>query len=39
MPRRACVDLFESLGCGLEAGFPARTGFASTEVLVFAKGV
>ncbi|MFD7032239.1 class I SAM-dependent methyltransferase [Streptomyces sp. NPDC059917] len=37
MPRRACVDLFATLDCALEASFPARMGFASTEVLVFAK--
>ncbi|MFB7512107.1 methyltransferase domain-containing protein [Streptomyces sp. NPDC056144] len=37
MPRRACVDLFASLGCVLEAGFLAPMGFASTEVLVFGK--
>ncbi|MFF8835887.1 methyltransferase domain-containing protein [Streptomyces sp. NPDC015130] len=38
MPRQACVDLFASLGCRLEADFPAPMGFASTEVLVFGKG-
>ncbi|MFJ7204333.1 class I SAM-dependent methyltransferase [Streptomyces sp. NPDC098789] len=38
MPRRACVDLFATLDCTLEASFPARMGFASTEVLVFGKG-
>ncbi|MFF0204669.1 methyltransferase domain-containing protein [Streptomyces sp. NPDC005017] len=38
MPRQACVDLFATLGCALEASFPARMGFASTEVLVFGKG-
>ncbi|MEU9069879.1 MULTISPECIES: methyltransferase domain-containing protein [Streptomyces] len=38
MPRQACVDLFETLGCGLEASFLAPMGFASTEVLVFGKG-
>ncbi|MFI5806112.1 methyltransferase domain-containing protein [Streptomyces sp. NPDC051561] len=37
MPRSACVDLFASLGCDLEAGFPAPLGVASTEVLVFTK--
>ncbi len=37
MPRRACVDLFASLGCTLEAGFLAPLGVASTEVLVFRK--
>ncbi|MEU3597639.1 methyltransferase domain-containing protein [Streptomyces sp. NPDC006798] len=37
MPRRMCVDLFETLGCTLEAGFPAPMGVASTEVLVFRK--
>ncbi|MEU1513229.1 methyltransferase domain-containing protein [Streptomyces sp. NPDC005811] len=37
MPRRTCVDLFESLGCSLEAGFLAPMGVASTEVLVFRK--
>nr|WP_017237466.1 methyltransferase domain-containing protein [Streptomyces sp. SS] len=38
MPRQACVDLFETLGCSLEASFQAPMGFASTEVLVFGKG-
>ncbi|MFJ7158836.1 methyltransferase domain-containing protein [Streptomyces sp. NPDC101118] len=38
MPRQVCVDLFATLGCALEAGFPAPLGFASTEVLVFRKG-
>ncbi|MDQ0957380.1 SAM-dependent methyltransferase [Streptomyces sp. B4I13] len=38
MPRGMCVDLFASLGCGLEAGFLAPMGVASTEVLVFRKG-
>ncbi|CAM5397141.1 hypothetical protein GCM10010329_58260 [Streptomyces spiroverticillatus] len=37
MPRRACVDLFASLGCRLEAEFLAPLGVASTEVLVFQK--
>ncbi|MGW2226909.1 class I SAM-dependent methyltransferase [Streptomyces formicae] len=37
MPRQACVDLFATLGCGLEASFLAPVGFASTEVLVFTK--
>ncbi|WP_433453572.1 methyltransferase domain-containing protein [Streptomyces sp. CA-142005] len=37
MPLRACVDLFGTLGCTLEAGFPAPLGVASTEVLVFRK--
>ncbi|MBK3626604.1 methyltransferase domain-containing protein [Streptomyces sp. MBT49] len=37
MPRRTCVDLFETLGCRLEAGFLAPLGVASTEVLVFRK--
>ncbi|MFM9615552.1 methyltransferase domain-containing protein [Streptomyces niveiscabiei] len=37
MPRRTCVDLFETLGCDLEAGFPAPMGVATTEVLVFRK--
>lgn len=38
MPRQACVDLFATLGCSLEAGFLAPMGVASTEVLVFGKG-
>ncbi|WP_018533731.1 methyltransferase domain-containing protein [Streptomyces sp. HmicA12] len=38
MPRTTCVDLFKTLGCGLEAGFRAPLGVGSTEVLVFAKG-
>ncbi|MFI0980951.1 methyltransferase domain-containing protein [Streptomyces sp. NPDC021093] len=38
MPRQACVDLFASLGCSLQAGFLAPMGVASTEVLVFTKG-
>ncbi|MFE6282635.1 methyltransferase domain-containing protein [Streptomyces sp. NPDC057877] len=38
MPRRACVDLFTTLGCHLEASFLAPLGVASTEVLVFSKG-
>ncbi|WP_256962210.1 class I SAM-dependent methyltransferase [Streptomyces sp. NRRL B-24572] len=38
MPRQTCVDLFATLGCALEASFPAPLGFASTEVLVFGKG-
>lgn len=38
MPRRTCVDLFETLDCGLEASFLAPLGVASTEVLVFKKG-
>lgn len=37
MPRQVCVDLFATLGCGLEASFPAPMGFAATEVLVFGK--
>ncbi|MEO3977728.1 methyltransferase domain-containing protein [Streptomyces sp. CAU 1734] len=37
MPRRTCVDLFASLGCTLEAAFPAPMGVGSTEVLVFTK--
>ncbi|WP_329415863.1 class I SAM-dependent methyltransferase [Streptomyces sp. NBC_00704] len=37
MPRRACVDLFATLGCTLEAGFLAPMGVATTEVLVFRK--
>ncbi|MFI6938023.1 methyltransferase domain-containing protein [Streptomyces sp. NPDC050418] len=37
MPRTACVDLFATLGCVLEAGFRAPMGVASTEVLVFVK--
>ncbi|MFI0928431.1 class I SAM-dependent methyltransferase [Streptomyces sp. NPDC021012] len=37
MPRQACVDLFATLGCTLEASFLAPMGFASTEVLVFGK--
>ncbi|GLF92961.1 class I SAM-dependent methyltransferase [Streptomyces yaizuensis] len=37
MPRRTCVDLFATLGCGLEAGFLAPMGVATTEVLVFRK--
>ncbi|MER7758671.1 methyltransferase domain-containing protein [Streptomyces sp. NPDC097619] len=37
MPRRACTDLFESLGCRLEAAFTAPLGVATTEVLVFEK--
>ncbi|MFD0352220.1 hypothetical protein ACFVHW_00530 [Streptomyces sp. NPDC127110] len=37
MPRQVCVDLFATLGCGLEAGFPAPMGSAATGVLVFAK--
>ncbi|MFD3515782.1 methyltransferase domain-containing protein [Streptomyces sp. NPDC058657] len=37
MPRRTVEDLFETLGCSLEAGFTAPMGVASTEVLVFAK--
>lgn len=37
MPRRTCVDLFETLGCSLEASFLAPMGIASTEVLVFRK--
>ncbi|MFF8955364.1 methyltransferase domain-containing protein [Streptomyces sp. NPDC014894] len=37
MPRRACVDLFATLGCALEAGFLAPLGVGSTEVLVFRK--
>ncbi|WP_190085885.1 methyltransferase domain-containing protein [Streptomyces longisporoflavus] len=39
MPRQACVDLFATLGCNLEASFLAPMGFASTEVLVFGKGL
>ncbi|MER5491524.1 class I SAM-dependent methyltransferase [Streptomyces sp. NPDC002490] len=38
VPRQTCVDLFESLGCALEASFLAPMGIGSTEVLVFAKG-
>ncbi|MFB6837843.1 methyltransferase domain-containing protein [Streptomyces sp. NPDC056361] len=38
MPRQACVDLFATLGCNLEASFSAPMGFASTEVLVLRKG-
>ncbi|MFF0474930.1 methyltransferase domain-containing protein [Streptomyces sp. NPDC004284] len=37
MPRQACVDLFATLGCTLEASFLAPMGFATTEVLVFGK--
>ncbi|MET8102521.1 methyltransferase domain-containing protein [Streptomyces sp. NPDC005236] len=37
MPRRTCVDLFETLDCSLEASFLAQMGVASTEVLVFRK--
>ncbi|MCZ0982824.1 methyltransferase domain-containing protein [Streptomyces diastatochromogenes] len=37
MPRQACVDLFATLDCSLEASFLAPMGFASTEVLVFEK--
>lgn len=37
MPRGTCVDLFATLGCTLEASFPAPMGVASTEVLVFVK--
>ncbi|MFE0425016.1 methyltransferase domain-containing protein [Streptomyces sp. NPDC058953] len=37
MPRRACVDLFATLGCTLRAGFLAPLGVGSTEVLVFEK--
>lgn len=37
MPRGMCVDLFASLGCGLEGSFLAPMGVASTEVLVFVK--
>jgi SAM-dependent methyltransferase len=37
MPRGTCVDLFASLGCSLEASFPAPLGVGSTEVLVFTK--
>jgi SAM-dependent methyltransferase len=37
MPRQACVDLFETLDCSLEAGFLAPMGVGSTEVLVFTK--
>lgn len=38
MPRQACVDLFATLGCSLEASFVAPMGVASTEVLIFGKG-
>lgn len=37
LPRQACVDLFATLGCTLEAAFLAPMGFATTEVLVFRK--
>ncbi|MGW7416183.1 methyltransferase domain-containing protein [Streptomyces sp. NPDC054863] len=37
MPRQTCVDLFATLGCGLEASFLAPMGIGSTEVLVFGK--
>lgn len=37
LPRRACVDLFATLGCNLEASFLAPMGVGTTEVLVFGK--
>jgi hypothetical protein len=37
LPLRTCVELFATLGCGLEARFLAPMGVGSTEVLVLRK--